>query len=91
MYIKGIGFSDKVICNRFSVNYTEKRLHRELDAADYVLYDFFANLFQRKVERLGKPFLKELIAYKSLLRQMNDFFMANLSILKLTVERSTNI
>ena len=73
MYIKNNGFSDKIQFNKIALNDTEKRLHRELNAADYVLYDFFANLFQRKVERLGKPFKKELIAYKSLLRQMNDF------------------
>ena len=51
----------------------EKHVHRAFNAADYALYDYFAERFQKKVESEGESFSDEVKAYKMLLDQVGLF------------------
>ena len=58
---------------QYNLTARQRELHRKFNAADYALYEHFSKLFQQRVEAEGKTFAEEVIAFRSLLRQVAQF------------------
>jgi hypothetical protein len=69
------GGKEDTVPLRTKLDYTaeQKQKHREENAADYALYDYFTELFQRRVDAEGPSFTEEVQTFTSLRQRMEEY------------------